>query len=108
MVGILIVNGRPLILSNIKDISSIYEVDGEGYKNYLGSSTNILRPSGFNSKGEHQYGAGDHYFLISMERGNSRWSYVLFYKTRQEAEDGLLKLTNGINNVLSSIPKIEI
>ena len=108
MVGVLIVNGRPLILSDIKDISSIYEVDGKGSKNYLSPSTNVLRPSGFNSNGEHQYSAGDHYFLISMERGNSTWSFVFFYKTKQEAEDALLELINGINNVLASIPKIEI
>ena len=110
MVGVLIVNGRPLILSNIKDISRVYEVDGTGFTNYhyITPGTNVLKPSGFNSNGEHEYYAGDHYFLISMESGKSNWKYVFFYKTRQEAEEALLELTNKINNVLASIPKIEI
>lgn len=76
--------------------------------NLWGAGYNILKSTGFNLTGEPTYKVGDHFFTIHMARGDYRWSYIFFYKTKQEVEEGLLELINSINNVLSSIPKINI
>ena len=97
MMGLLIINEKPIILSDIKSISQVFKADDQLTHDkfihngiFIGGSLKEVKDK--------------FVFIIVFEN----YSRVYAFDTKEIAEEKLLYLVTSINNVLTSIPKIEL